>query len=193
MRRLKYRDDTLRSSYPIKWERQITVLGIIFTADETTTRDLNYSILLQKIRAITTLWSVRSLTVIGKILVVNTLFVSKFVYKLMCIYSPTEKFLKEFRKVIMDFIWDSKKPKIACKKLIQTYTYGGLNLVDLRLKNISLKAAWIDRILFSGTNLTFLKQLLPCESPLIWYCKTNRYRNHNKGYRKRPLVSVVHF
>ena len=126
--------------------------------------------LLTKIKSLTTVWSLRSLSIIGKILVVNTLLVSQFVYKMLSTYLPTQEFLKEFRKIITKFIWDNKKPKIAYNKLIQTYQNGGLKLVDLELKYISLKVAWIDRILYSGADLVFLKVLLPLDSPMIWYC-----------------------
>ena len=82
-------------------------------------------------------WSLRCLTVIGKILVVNTLLVSQFVHKLLCLYSPSEEVLNKFHRIITQFIWSKKSSKIKYDKLIQNYENGGLKLVDLKIKDVS--------------------------------------------------------
>ena len=89
----------------------------------------NFDKLMTKAKALINLWSLRSLTVIGKILIVNTLLVSQFVNKMLCMNSPGEDYFKEFRKMVRDFIWYGKKSKVAYKELVQNYQHGGLKLV----------------------------------------------------------------
>ena len=60
----------------------------------------------------------------------------------MAVYSPTNQFLAQFKKIITSFIWNDKTSKIAYKKLIQQYSNNGLKLVDLKTKDLSLKA-WL--------------------------------------------------
>ena len=165
-------DDRLESPWPIKWEWQIKVLGIDFTTDYYKTRKVNFDKLIQKVKALIAIWSLRSFTVLGKILIVNALLVSQFMHKLLCIFSPEEIHLKQFRTLITDFIWDGKTTKIAYNRLIQLYQKGGLKRVDLRLKDLSLKASWVDRIAFSNNDIRLqnLKALLPISSRLIWRC-----------------------
>ena len=100
--------------------------------------------------------------------------ISRFVYKLLRLYTPDEQCFKQFKKIVTDFIWAGKKKhNIACSKLVQDYRDGGLKLFDLEVKNLSLKALWIDRILFSKVELKIFKHMLPCPHPIIWSCNIN--------------------
>ena len=72
---------------------------------------------------------------------------------------------KKFIKIVVNFIWDKGRSKIAYTKLcIQSCENGGLKLVDLGFKDVSLKAAWVRRLLYSNVNLYPLQKLLPCTS-----------------------------
>ena len=42
----------------------------------------------------------------------------------------------------MQYLWEGKKSKISYNKLLKNYEEGGLKLVDVRIKNTSLKAQW---------------------------------------------------
>ena len=70
----------------------------------------------------------------SKILVVNTLVGSLFVYKMSTVLTLSEDQLHEIEVIIRDFIWSGKKPKIAYKTLCKKQYQGGLRLVDLRAK-----------------------------------------------------------
>ena len=112
---------TLYTPVPLNWTSTIKVLGVDFTADFSTMGDINYENLLNETKSIGNLWSLRSLTVIGKIQVVNILLISQYVCKLMCLYSPTKAFYEEFEKVIVKFLWGGKALQIAYDKLVQGY------------------------------------------------------------------------
>ena len=123
---------TLQTDKPLQWVWSMKVLGINFMTDFEEMRKVNFNKLLEKTKAIAKTWSLRSLTLIGKIMIVNTLIVSQYVCKFMCTFSPTSEMLKQFKQVISQFPWSGKKKaKISYKKLIQPYHQGGLKLVDL--------------------------------------------------------------
>ena len=60
-----------------------------------------------------------------------------------------QTFLDRLRKLITDYLWDDKQKLVAYNKLKGNYDQGGLKLVDLRLKDLSLKVAWILRLIES--------------------------------------------
>lgn len=84
-------------------------------------------------------WNNRGLSLLGKILVVNALLVSQLVYKMMMICDVNEDRYQQLKSIIVKFLWDDKRPKIAYSKLILTYEDGGLKLHDIKIKDISLK------------------------------------------------------
>ena len=49
------------------------------------------------------------------------------------------------KKIVVDFIWGSKPPKIAYDVMIQSIENGGLKLVDFESKVESLKLGFIKR------------------------------------------------
>ena len=138
--------DTQAKYYTIKklcWtENPVKILGIWFHTDKEIMEEYNFYRKIPKIKALLQLWKSRHLTLLGKISIINTLALSQFMYQLAACHSPSERFFKEIKKVIMDFLWEEKPPKIAYNKIIQDYENGGLKLIDLETKEIALKARW---------------------------------------------------
>ena len=132
----------------------IKILGIWIHSDNRSFLDLNYDPLLVKARSTLAAWKNISLTLIGKIQVINTLVTSQFVYKLMSLPTPSEAFFKAYKKIVTDYLWDEEVHSIRYSKLIQNYNDGGLKLVDLELKDKVLKASWVSRINPVKTKLT---------------------------------------
>ena len=85
---IRFQPDILMTQNQLTWMEDLTILGVYFSPDRTKMINENYNKLLNKVKAITTVWSSRSLTIIGKILLVNTLLMSQFIYKLLSMYSP---------------------------------------------------------------------------------------------------------
>ena len=72
----------------------------------------------------------------------NALCASLFVYKMLVLpYIPNE-IVRTTEQIFQDFLWKGVKPKVAIKMLQKDKKSGGLNLVDLRNKDISLKVKW---------------------------------------------------
>ena len=80
------------SEFPLIWtDGPITILGLICTGDSDKMRNMNFSVTLQKAEDRLKIWSKRSLSLLGKILVVNTLVIPLFLYRLLVIETPTKQ------------------------------------------------------------------------------------------------------
>ena len=155
--------------YPLHWiDQPIKILGIFVHTDPEMYAELNYSPLLKKIREIITMWHYRSLTILGKIQVINSLVASQFTYRFSTLPSPPANFFNDYKALITEFIWDRKRPKVAYEKLIQDYPQGGVKLVDLKCKDMALKAGWVYRAM-QHPQLP-IHYNLPIKDEHIWKC-----------------------
>ena len=75
----------------------------------------------------------------------KSLALSKLVF--ICSVMETPKlFVDEVNKIVLDFIWGHKPPKIKYTTLIKTRQEGGLEMKDFALFNKALKLNWIKRL-----------------------------------------------
>ena len=65
--------------------------------------------------------------------------------KLTCLPTPPKDFFEKAKRIITQFIWNNKKPKIAYDKLIQPINKGGLRLANLETKEKALKVSWVKK------------------------------------------------
>ena len=142
---LRYTNAKLYSELPIQWSTTIKILGITISADREEMIRLNYESMILKMQKRLNPWLARSLTLIGKILICNTLITLQAIYKFLTISNPTKDVLGRVKKIVTNFLWEGKKPKIAYSTLIKDYSEGGLRLADLEIKNIAMKAKWVKK------------------------------------------------
>ena len=136
----------LSEDLPILWVKELKVLGVSFTANPTDTVRLNYPSKIEDIRKLLNLWSMRNLSLIGKITVIKTLALSKIVHLLISIPSPNPEMLKEIKSLVFRFLWNNKPDKIRRTKICQPYERGGLKMIDIDGFINALKCTWIQRI-----------------------------------------------
>ena len=114
------------------------------------------------------------MTLIGKITIVNTLVNTLFIHKLSALPSPPDSFYKIYKDRILNFLWNGKSSKISYNKLVQNYDRLGLKLVDLKTKEIALKATWPirwkDR---DPKELKWVFHRLPILDKRLWECNIN--------------------
>lgn len=152
------RSDTLQD---IPIVERVKILGVWFT-NKCSVQDhyqLNFKPQLLKIKSVCNSWNSRTLSIKGKVTLVNSLLISLLQYQISSISTPPQLF-KEYRKIITDFIWNGRKPKVAYSTLILPIAQGGLNLMDLaaRVKVSSLQ--WVRRLIMkpcsnSATTLSY--------------------------------------
>lgn len=104
---------------------------------------INYENILPRVTNICQQWLLHNLTLMGKVLVVNTLIASLFVYKMQVLPNLTQQYIENVCSIVRSFIWNSKKAKITDKLLTVDKKYGGLRLVNLTHRQNALKIQWI--------------------------------------------------
>ena len=107
---------------------------------------LNYDQFIRKTFNVTQAWFTRSLTIMGRVLLMNMLVASLFVYKMSMLKDMQIALVKQIEDIIHMFMWKNKKAKIAIKYLKNTSDQGGLRLVDFVTRQRVLKIAWIFRV-----------------------------------------------
>ena len=168
---LRHSDAQLYSIDQLNWSnKDINVLGVTITHDNILEK--NYSTVVNKAKQTLSKWYNGGLSLIGKIQVVNTLIASLFVYKMTVFPYMPENIIKNINNIIRDYIWNGKKSKIAYNILQLPKAHGGLNLVNLRNKDIAIKATW-PQILYHESEYALLVYKLLRVSALghdIWRC-----------------------
>ena len=117
----------------------IKILGILIANDRPTLLDRNFDPLLEKTKALTKIWAKRSLSLNGKIQVINSLIISLYVYRLSVLPNPSPIFFKTFDQIIKEFLWNGKRPKIKTQILYGLKDQGGARLISLVRKNSAIK------------------------------------------------------
>lgn len=94
-------------------------------------------------RRVCDIWKRRGLTLMGKIMIINSLCASLFVYKLQVLPQLTRNYVLQFTQIVQEFLWNGGRSKIAIDKLCNAREYGGLKLINIFCKDQALKCQWI--------------------------------------------------
>lgn len=130
----------------IPWTNdQVKVLGVNITNDQNMEK-LNIEPLITNMKVICDSWKVRDLSLVGKVLVLNSLVMSLLVYHLTVTPILSKSAVKKINTLWSEFIWGkAKRPKIAWKLLTTQKDNGGLGLSDVAKRDLSLKIQWVQR------------------------------------------------
>jgi len=135
------------------------VLGVYYSYDIALLREKNFIENLDKIKKLLNLWSSRGLSLSGKVTVIKSLVIPKFVY-MRSLMSVADDFVKELNRLIYKFLWNGTE-KATRLSAINDYAKGGLKMIDLDCMIKSLRLAWLQRINITlrkargnGTSLT---------------------------------------
>ena len=113
-----------------KVNKPIKILGVYFTYDSKKKQELNYNETLKSLSETLAGWTWQNLTLYGKIQVVKSLVIPKFMFResLMC---STKKIIREPNSIINRFIWKGSD-KIKRLALISDYKNGGLRMPHIK-------------------------------------------------------------
>jgi hypothetical protein len=127
----------------IRWpERYTKYLGVYISNDRQETIELNFKERIEKVETILQTWSLRHLSIKGKITVINTIAIPNMIYLSTVLHTPTWV-IQKFQELVTKFIWNNKPSKIKYSNLIMTTENGGLKLQDYQSKIDSLIIRWI--------------------------------------------------
>ena len=128
---------------PISWSRRVKILGIVLSNNKDEIINCNYENAMSKMYKVLNSWQNRTLSIMGKIQVINALVIPLFIHLFTIIYSPTHESLLQIKESIMEFIWGKGVPKYKYDVLINDYCNGGLKLCDVMTKSFVLKVRWL--------------------------------------------------
>ena len=116
---------------------------------------LNFPKAIEKVKYFLTRWENRCLTPFGKITLIKTNILSKFIHLFSSL--PTPKcYLDEINNIIYKFLWDNKPDKIKRDLICSDYLKGGLKMVNIYNFVKGIKVAWV-RNLSKGDNQQWFK------------------------------------
>lgn len=131
----------------LSWPRNpVKILGIYFSYDDKTNNHYNFNLTIQKLQTYLNMWSSRSLTLFGKVLIIKSLGLSQILYSASNTNVPKDTITTVKRK-LFSFLWNKKKDKIKREGLYQDYDKGGIRMTDVGLMLKAMRLAWIPRLL----------------------------------------------
>ena len=131
----------------VEWsEEPIKYLGVALTSNIEAFNELNWSVKINKIQKVISLWKMRNLTFYGKIVIIKILLISQLIYLGTC-YTMPPVYVKKLNKIIYSFLWKSKREKVKRAVVINPILQGGLGMVYVNAKLKSLRLSWIPKIL----------------------------------------------
>lgn len=154
-------------------KRNMKILGIRVGENENEIRDAVWEEVLKGMEKRLNFWKLRNLFLKGKVLVINSLFLSKMWYVLSSVSLPMWIY-KKIKSIVLNFLWEGKTPKIAYGTLIGKVEEGGLGLIDpfIRMKSIRIKIVnkyWKDgKYAWKGVMKYFLDKCGKMGEDVLW-------------------------
>ena len=138
------RNSTLKTYSGISLSNEcLKCLGIYVGNNKEKCMELNWNDKIRKMKNILKIWEKRPLTIFGKVVLVNTLCLSKIINNCLILPVP-ENIIKCVDSIIMQFLF-KKRQRINRKCLINSIENGGIGVVDIHSKIMALKASWVCR------------------------------------------------
>ena len=110
--------------FGIKWPcTAIKALGVFFSYDDNQLCTKNFDEKLESIKKQISIWSSRGLSLYGKVTVIKSFLISKFVFISTLLPTPN-KFIKDLNQLIFKVLWNGKK--IRRISAINNYEEGGV-------------------------------------------------------------------
>lgn len=135
------------SEFPFKITKDfIKILGVNVGGNAKEARDATWSGVLNKIKQVLQFWRLRELRLRGKVVVVNSLLLTKCNYVMGVIDLP-DWVLNGIKETVNTFVWGGKGMKISAKPLIADYNEGGLRLTDLDVKSKAIRVKTMKKYL----------------------------------------------
>lgn len=132
--------------FGLTWVRKMKIVGVVFGTVPVILD--NWQPKLNKLEKSLGLWKARSLSLVGRSLIVNVLGLSKLLY-LSKVLVPPEWVFTRVNSLIWPFIWGSKIETVSRNTCHLPELRGGLNVTNFRLKCSALRVASVCTIIDS--------------------------------------------
>jgi len=160
--------------YGIKWPEQIRCLGIYVGHDRKKNIEKNWTSKIDKVNHILKRWECHNLSLFGKVHVIKTFAISQFILPATILVVPPN-ILKTIESKLYKYLWGGRD-KIQRLKSNMCVNQGGLNMIDVNMLFMSLKASWITKLLSANPCLhnwaqlpyKYFKPFLECNTNLMF-------------------------
>lgn len=169
---LKNSNAKLYTTKELNWTNEpVRVLGVMVGCDQKGCTQINFEQIMSKVQNTCKLWENQNLSLMGKVLVVNTLIGSLFVHKLSTIRKLSKQQIDTVNRIINEFIWGKgKRAKMKISMLQNAKEFGGLKLLDIARKDIAFKAQWVANYKRFSKIRSLADYFLPFIGENFWSC-----------------------
>ena len=122
------------------------ILGLVFSSGLSDVSVDNWEPRLSKLEKSVNLWTLRSLSLVGKSLIINTLRISKLIY-VSLVLVQLRWVIDCLNKLIWPFLWGSKIETVSRHTVFCHARDGGLGFVHFSVKAKALHLAYLLRVL----------------------------------------------
>ena len=135
--------------FGIKWPSEpIKALWVVYTYDPKLLHEKNFTEKLDSRKKLVNAWSATGLSLYGKVTIIKSLSIPKFIYISSLLPTPKE-IIKVLNQLLYKFLWKGVD-KVTRLSTINEYEKGSLKMVDLESMIKSLRLAWLKGILGSN-------------------------------------------
>ena len=114
----------------IKWpDEPIKALGVYYSYDIKLLHEKNFIERLDSVKKRINIWSSRGLSIYGKVTIIKSLIIPKFVF-ISWLLMVLKEIVKELNQMIFKFLWKGTD-KVTRLSTINEYENGGLKMIDL--------------------------------------------------------------
>ena len=128
----------------IECVENVKSLGVLVGYDTELCITKNWTDKITRMEKILQQWRNRSLTIIGKIVIIKSLILPQISFSILHCVMPNWV-IKRVTKLFFGFLW-GKTDKVKRDTMIGDIKQGGLKMIDFKSHCLSLKASWIKRI-----------------------------------------------
>ena len=127
-------------------EKHVKILGAYIGKNDNEACNLSWTEALNKMQNALNLWKMRDLRLKGRVVVLNSLILSRINYIISVLQLPLWA-LNKINEMITNFLWRARVGKIARKTLIGKYDEGGLKLIDVESKKNAFRIKTVRKYL----------------------------------------------
>ena len=150
-----FEDDCVSEFRKVHISEGFTYLGLMVSNDRNQMVTANFGVDPNIVDTIMDSRSPRHTSLSGRILQINQLVVSTFVYRFQLLPSPPLPQFTQITRSCFEYIWDHGRHRLNRNIMYQSKKTGGFGLVNVMAKNQSLKFAWFNRLLSESVNFQF--------------------------------------
>ena len=129
------------------WSQEFSLLGVDFSINLNSIPKINFEKVLLKAKSELNSWKYRPLSPIGRIVVLKTLILPKFIHLFSSIPTPSS-ILDQINSIFYNFLWSGKPDKVNRTTVCMNYTRGGLKMMNVYMFEKQLKLKWLKYIIF---------------------------------------------